>query len=299
MTQPLMQRRTHLSGHRGARGLAPENTLEGFALAFALGCDSVELDVALTRDGVPVVVHDPVLHGDIVRGPDGRWVAGAPVRVGDLTRAEVLRLDVGRLRPGSAYAAQFPLQRPRDGARVPALADVLALARPAGVVVDIELKTMPDQPELTAAPQVLAEAVLDCVAAQGAMARVAIRSFDWRGLRHVARVAPGTTLGFITSPGTAASAGLWWGVEPGAHGGSVPRCVASVADGRPALWCPEHRSLTRAALREAQALGLVVMPWTVNEPADIARLMEWGVDAICTDYPDRVQAGRVFAAGPY
>jgi glycerophosphoryl diester phosphodiesterase len=65
------------------------------------------------------------------------------------------------------------------------------------------------------------------------------------------------------------------------------------------MWCPEHRSLTRAVLREAQALGLLVMPWTVNEPADIARLQEWGVDGICTDYPDRVQAGRAFAAGPY
>ena len=130
MSTSLLMPRLHLSGHRGARGLAPENTLEGFALAFALGCDSVELDVALTRDGVPVVVHDPVLHPDIVRGPDGRWVSGAPVRVGDLTRAEVLRLDVGRLRPGSAYAAGFPRQRARDGARIPALTDVLALARP-------------------------------------------------------------------------------------------------------------------------------------------------------------------------
>ena len=299
MSTSLLMPRLHLSGHRGARGLAPENTLEGFALAFALGCDSVELDVALTRDGVPVVVHDPVLHPDIVRGADGRWVSGAPVRVGDLTRAEVLRLDVGRLRPGSAYAAGFPRQRARDGARIPALADVLALARPAGVVVDIELKTMPDRPELAAAPEVLADAVLACVDARAGGAPVAIRSFDWRGLRHVAGLRPEIVLGFITSPTTAAKAALWWGVDPARHGGSVPRCVAAAAEGRPAMWCPEHRSLTRAALREAQALGLVVMPWTVNEPADMARLQEWGVDAICTDYPDRVQAGRAFAAGPY
>ncbi len=299
MSTPLLMPRLHLSGHRGARGLAPENTLEGFALAFALGCDSVELDVALTRDGVPVVVHDPVLHPDIVRRADGRWVRGAPVRVGELTRAEVLRLDVGRLRPGSDYAAAFPQQRPRDGARIPALADVLALARPAGVVVDIELKTMPDRPELTAAPEVLAEAVLACVAARAGGAPVAVRSFDWRGLRHVARVRGDVMLGFLTSPNTAAAGALWWGMDPARHGGSVPRCVAEVAAGRAAMWCPEHRSLTREDLRAAQALGLLVMPWTVNEPADMARLQAWGVDGICTDYPDRVQAGRAFAAGPY
>lgn len=293
----------HLSGHRGARGLAPENTLEGFALAFAHGVDSVELDVALTRDGIPVVVHDPVLHPDIVRRPDGRWVAGAPLRVRDLRRAELHRFDVGRLRPGSPYAAQYPLQRPRDGARIPALADVLALARPAAVVVDIEIKTMPDRPELTAPPETVADAVLACAEVSGGphdSARIVVRSFDWRALRHVARRRPEVMRAYITAPETAAAAELWWaGASPAQHRGSVPRCVAAEAQGQAALWCPAYRDLTLAALREAQALGLRVMPWTVNAPADIAKLLAWGVDAICTDYPDRVQAVRVAAGGPY
>jgi len=286
MTRPL-----HMSGHRGARGLCPENTLEGFARAFALGVDSVELDVALTADGIPVVVHDPALNPDIARGPDGRWLATAGPQVRSLRRAELYHYDVGRLRPGSALAAQFATQRPRDGARIPALADVLALARPAGVVVDIEIKTLPDQPDLTAAPEVLADAVLAVVAALGMGGRVVVRSFDWRALDHARRVAPAIPRAYLTSAKAAALAALWWG-GAAAVGlrGAVSASVAAASPEPGTIWAPDHRTLTRAKVREAQALGLAVMPWTVNAAADMARLAGWGVDGICTDYPDRLRA---------
>ncbi len=282
----------HVSGHRGARGLWPENTLEGFAATFALGVDSVELDVALTADGVPVVVHDPALNGDIVREPDGRWLPGRGKLVRDLRRAALHRYDVGRLRPGSAYAGQFATQQPRDGARIPALADVLALARPTGVVVDIEIKTMPDEPGLTASPERMVDAVLDVVAALSMAGQVAVRSFDWRALHHARRVAPAIPRAYLTSAQTEAQAALWWGgADPARHGGSVPATIAACSAGAPGtIWAAGFRSLTAERVREAQAFGLVVMPWTVNEPADMARLVGWGVEAICTDYPDRLKA---------
>lgn len=281
----------HISGHRGARGLWPENTLEGFAATFALGVQSVELDVALTADGIPVVVHDPALNGDIVRGPDGRWLEGQGSLVCRLKRAELHRYDVGRLRPGGAYGAPYATQSPRDGARIPALADVLALARPAGVVVDIEIKTMPDRPELTAPPERMVEAVLGVVAALGLQRQVALRSFDWRALAHAARVAPAIPRGYITSPDTEARAALWWvGADPAAHGGSVPATIAALSPAPGTLWAPGFRSLTAAQVAEAHALGLRVMPWTVNQTEDMARLIAMGVREMCTDYPDRLQA---------
>ncbi len=291
----------HISGHRGGRGLWPENTLEGFGAAFALGVDSVELDVALTADGVPVVVHDPALNGDIARLADGRWLGGAGPLVRTLPRAALHRFDVGRLRPGSAYAAQFASQAARDGARIPALADVLALARPAGVVVDIEIKTMPDRPELTVAPERLVDAVLDVVGVMGMAGQVALRSFDWRALHHARRVAPGIPRAYITSADTAAAPGVWWGgADPARHGGSVPATIVAAsgvaASGVAAsgaagtIWAAGYRSLTPGLVAEARGLGLSVMPWTVNEPGDMARLIGWGVDAICTDYPDRLRA---------
>jgi len=114
-----MRRAIDLQGHRGARGLFPENTLAGFSSALAIGIDSFELDVAVTADGVPVVSHDPALNPDLVRGPDGDWLAAPGPLIRSLRLAELAAYDVGRIRPGSAYASQFPDQTAYDGARIP------------------------------------------------------------------------------------------------------------------------------------------------------------------------------------
>src|SRR6266536_4233563 len=90
-----------LQGHRGARGLAPENTLAAFARALSLGVNTLELDTVVTRDGVVVVSHDAALNRDLTRGPDGRWLEAPGPLILTLTRAELRRYDVGRVRPGS------------------------------------------------------------------------------------------------------------------------------------------------------------------------------------------------------
>src|SRR5689334_14736222 len=89
-----------LQGHRGARGLAPENTLPAFERALDLGVRTLELDVAITRDGVLVISHDPYLNPDIVRGPDGQWLEKRGPTISSLTFAELQRYDVGRIKPG-------------------------------------------------------------------------------------------------------------------------------------------------------------------------------------------------------
>jgi glycerophosphoryl diester phosphodiesterase len=101
-----------LQGHRGARGLAPENTLEGFAVALAIGVTTLELDLAMTRDDVLVVSHDHRLNPDHTRGPDGKFLEAEGLAIRSLTLAEVRRYDVGRLKPGSTYAASFPSSAP-------------------------------------------------------------------------------------------------------------------------------------------------------------------------------------------
>jgi len=275
-------------GHRGARGLFPENTIAGFIATQALGVDSIELDVAITADGVAVVSHDAVLHPDLTRGPDGAWLTGAGPVIRSLTFAELQRYDVGRLRPGSRYAANFPDQVPQDGARIPTLEAVFR-ATP-GVIVDAEIKTMPDRPELTVAPEAMADAILAAAEAAGALSRLAVRSFDWRGLAHLSRVRPEIPLAWLTSATEAKDPGLWWGL-PG-FSGSAPQAVARAAGAtapwRPG-WAPNHRDLTPALIAEAHAFGLRVLPWTVDDPADMARLRAWGVDGICTDRPDRLR----------
>jgi glycerophosphoryl diester phosphodiesterase len=263
-----------LQGHRGARALFPENTIEGIAATLAIGVDTIELDVALTADGVVVVTHDAQLNPDLTRGPDGTWLAAAGPAVRTLTLAELRRFDVGRLRPGSAYAGLFSDQVPRDGARIPTLAEVLALTVPAGVRVEVELKTSVDRPELS--PVELADAVVAVTTAAGAVALVGVRSFDWRGLRHLRRHQPKLRLTWLTRADTAANVARW------------PAVVAAEAREENTVawspvWAPEHRGLTEAQIAEAHALSLGVVPWTVNAPDDMARLIGWGVDGMCSD----------------
>src|SRR5918998_2430248 len=117
-----------LQGHRGARGHAPENTLPGFERALAMGVTTLELDVGVTRDGVVVIHHDRRLNPDVAR-KDGQWVAAPAPTISSLTYEEVKTYDVGRIRPGSEYAARFPHQKPIDGTRIPRLDNLLAKMR--------------------------------------------------------------------------------------------------------------------------------------------------------------------------
>ncbi len=270
-----------LIGHRGARGLFPENTLEGFAAATALGIDGIELDVAVTADDVPVVCHNPALNPALARGADSAWIAAPGPLIRDLPAAALAAFDIGRLRPGSALAAIFADQVPIDGARIPRLDAALALP---GLAFIVELKTFPDHKDWTVTAADMAEAALGAADRAGAIGRVTFESFDWRGPRHLRRLRPELQLAWLTSPATVAAAALWWdGPRPEDFAFSIPRAVA--AEGG-AAWAPEHVDLTAAQIAEAHALGLAVIAWTVNRPADMARLIGWEVDGLITDRPD-------------
>lgn len=277
-----MTRSINLQGHRGARGLYPENTLVGFAGALTIGVDTLELDVAVTADDVVMVTHDPALNPDITRTPDGVWLAqrGPPIR--SLRAAELVQFDVGRIRPGTLYAALFPDQRGYDGAGIPTLERVLRIDPE--VTFDIELKTFPLQPDLTVGGAAMADAVVAVTDAEGVTPRIAVQSFDWRGLRHLRRRRPDVRIAWLTRTDILPQARGWWdGPDPSDFGGSVPRAVA--AEGGP-IWGPEHGDLTEDSIAEAHALGLLVIPWTVNRREDMRRLVGWGVDGLISDRPD-------------
>src|SRR5687768_13603042 len=258
-----------LQGHRGARGHLPENTLPSFEHAIALGVDTLEMDVGVTRDGVVVIHHDRRLNPDVARGPDGKWVSAPAPTIHSLSYAELARYDVGRIRPGSEYARRFPHQQPIDGARIPRLADLWVVA--ANARFNIETKLVPEAPDETLAPEPFARAVIAEVRKAGVTARTTIQSFDFRTLATVQREAPEIRTAYLTS---------------GQRGEGVPKAVHA-AQGT--IWSPNYQDLDPAALAAARALGLKVIPWTVNEPADITRVLAMKVDGIISDYPDRVR----------
>jgi glycerophosphoryl diester phosphodiesterase len=311
-----------LQGHRGARGLAPENTLEAFAEALSQGVTTLEMDLGVTKDGVVVVAHDSRLNRNLTRGPDGVWLPAPGRALIELSLAELRQFDVGRIRPDSRYAQQFPDQRPADGARVPTLAEVVDLTRRAGneqVRFNLETKLSPHAPGLTLPPAAFAEAVVAAVAAAGIAERTTIQSFDWRSLSAVRALAPDIEtacltmekqvdgIGYGLPPGQAdtwegnlqqdrAGPSPWTGwLDVDDFGGDVPALVAAAGC---AVWSPEFDDLTPAALRRAHALGLEVIVWTVNEPDDMAALIAMGVDGIITDYPDRLRAVMAKRAMP-
>ena len=286
-----------LQGHRGARGLAPENTLAGFARALGLGVTTLELDIAITRDDVLVISHDPALNPEITRGPDGKFLTGRGPLIRALTFAELQRYDVGRLNPALPYARRYPQQQAVDGQRIPRLADLFALVSRSGneqVRFAIETKVTPDDPDESVAPEPFARAVVAEIRAAGMSARSTVLSFDWRTLAVVQKEAPEIATVYLTAQqqwldniGAGRAEGSAWtaGVQ---HKdlGSVAQMIRA-AGGR--IWSSFHGDLDAEKVRQAQALGLQVLAWTVNEPRDIERLLDWGVDGIVSDRPDRVR----------
>ncbi|MCO5165506.1 MAG: glycerophosphodiester phosphodiesterase [Planctomycetes bacterium] len=251
------------TGHRGARGLAPENTLEGFRRALEAGVDMLELDVQLTRDGDVVVIHDPLVD----RTTD--WAGPGPGAVAALSLAELARLDAGHaFTPDGGQSFPFRGQ----GVRIPRLVEVLE-ALP-GVLITVEVKS--PHPALVA--QVVA------LVRRHAPERVVLASADHATLRALRRAAPelpssfsgrevrdfyllsrlGLTGLLFRSPGRLIQAPLWSDHDRGRG----------------------LRLVGPALLRAAHASGRAVHVWTVNEPATMRALIALGVDGITTDRPD-------------
>ena len=258
-----------LQGHRGTRGLRPENTLPAFARALEIGVDTLELDTNVTRDGVVVVMHDRRLNPDVARGPDGEWVAPPGLPIHQLTYAELSRYDVGRLKPGTDYAKEFPDQVAIDGTHAPRLSDVFALVRREGdrrVRFNIETKISPKAPDESPPPEEFARRLVDEIRAAGMQRRSTIESFDWRTLAAVKRIAPEIPAVYLTY--------------------KMEGAVDKVKEAGGTIWSPFYKDVDEAKIREAHAAGLQVVVWTVNDPADMKRMVEWGVDGLITDRPD-------------
>ncbi|WP_241661091.1 MULTISPECIES: glycerophosphodiester phosphodiesterase family protein [Thermomonospora] len=285
--------RIEVHGHRGARGLRPENTLPGFAHALELGVDAIELDVGLTADGVVVVNHDqslsPVTTADTVPVvPDDPLFPYVGRELRDLTLAQIKTVEAGvrRLGPDQDRDPFVLTQLPVPGTRVPTLAEVCALLQDLHAVrLAVELKTDPGWPDdeirrfVAAVAAVLAD--FDLLPSSRLLA------FDWRVLLEAHRQVPQVTRVALFDRETLAPDGGWL-----ADLSPEDPAAAAVAAGAGIL-SPEHGLVTSQLVHDAHGLGLPVAVWTVNDPADMARFVEYGVDAIVTDYPDRLR--RVLA----
>jgi len=285
-------------GHRGARGLKPENTLASFAQALSIGVNTLELDVGATRDGVIVVTHNPRLEPETTRDQSGKWLDETGAAIRSLSLAELRTYDVGRLKPDTRYQTRFAEQVAVDGARIPTLEEVLQLIRRSGnelVRLNIETKLRPTNPELYLDPKSFVSSLLDVIRDQDFLGRVTIQSFDWRTLQETQVQAPEVPTSYLTvqqswfnniRSGEAGPSPWTAGYDIDTFSGSIPDMVKA-AGGR--IWSLHHQELSTDNIKKAHDLGLEVKVWTVNDVERMAELIDMGVDGIITDYPDRLR----------
>lgn len=258
---PLLARaadapRILVHGHRGARARMPENTLPAFEYALQAGVDALEMDMAVTKDNVIVISHDPILRAPVCTGGPKESAV-----IHELTLEQVRQWDCGAVRN-----PLFANQKPQPGTRVPTLDDVFRLAPRGTFDYNIETKSFPDKPEYTPPPDEFARMVLAKIREHKLEKRVILQSFDLRTLVAMKKLAPEIRLSALTE--------------------SDRREFTEIArEAQAGIVSPNFSLVTPAKVEAAHKAGLQVVPWTVNKPADWDRMIEAKVDAIISDDP--------------
>jgi glycerophosphoryl diester phosphodiesterase len=296
-----------LQGHRGARGLKPENTLPGFEVALDIGVSSIETDLHLTRDGVPVLFHDPVVSDRLCRLRPGSHSPDPGMRplVSGLTLEELRGYCADRNPDRNRFPNQDSVVTPVarlfaeakgfDPYTPPTLMDlfdfVQAYAGEMGwragktprqqqsarqIRFDLELKRVPFRPQNIGddfdgvSPGLLERQVAQACRAGAMLERVTVRSFDHRSVWAIHQLEPALATGILIPDMAPASP------------------VELVRQAGATSYFPEFKFLDENLLRALKAAGIRVVPWTVNDAEDWKRLLDWAVDGITTDYPDRL-----------
>lgn len=248
--------RIQVHGHRGARAMRPENTLPAFEYAISIGVDVLELDMAVTKDGVLVVSHDPEMNRKICQGPEGETA------IHKLTLAQVREWDCGTLKN-----PDFKNQQSIPGTKIPTLDEVFALAPRGSFSYNIETKSDPKRPDLQPEPRIFAQLVADSVRKHKLEKRVIVQSFDFRTLLAMREIAPELRLSALYS--------------------GMPKDFVEISKeaGGALVVSPNYLLVTKVKVEKAHEAGLQVVPWTPNSTGAWDRLIDDGVDAIITDDP--------------
>jgi glycerophosphoryl diester phosphodiesterase len=261
-----------VQGHRGWRGIYPENSNEGFIRALEIGVDVLELDVVMSKDGHPVVSHEPWMNRTICRGADNRKISRCKkVNLYNLTLEEIQSYDCGKW-----GHPDFPQQRLRSSVK-PSLAQALEatetwLDEHPGLLAgyNIEIKREKGWDNRYCPPlETYCDAVVRVIRDAGIAERCVLQSFDPEVLEYLHRFAPDIPLALLTSKG------------------KISENMSNLSF-TPAIYSPNFRLLDEAEMKVIRRLGVIVVPWTVNDEKHIYDMIQMGVDGIISDYPERV-----------
>lgn len=268
------QRKVSIQGHRGARGYVPENTIPSFLLALDQGADTLEMDVVISSDKKVVVSHEPWFSSAISLDPTGQRIPKEIERehiIYQMKYSQVLKYDVG-----SIGNAEFPQQR-KEKAVKPLLEDVIKKVESHAknkklppVRYSIEIKSDPKGDRLFhPEPAEFAKLVVDVITKQKIESRSIIQSFDVRSLQAVREIAPNMPLSLLVS-----AAGS-------------PQANVDKLGFTPNTYSPNFSLVNDELIRFCREKGMRIVPWTVNEIADLEKMAKFDIDGIISDYPDR------------
>lgn len=266
--QPDQSMDFNLQGHRGARGFLPENTIPSFLLAAEQGADTIEMDVVVSSDSQVVVSHEPWMSARICSHPDGSPVTEeeeAVLNLFRMTAAEISAFDCG-----SRGHPDFPEQKP-IAVHKPLLREALSVLETeydGTLGYNIEIKSRPESdgvhhPVVSDFAALLYAVVSDA----GTVDRTTFQSFDPRALEVLHGINPEATLALLVSNQDSLEANL-------ARLSFLPQ-----------IYSPHHELVDAELVDQVHSRGMIIIPWTVNDQADMLRLLEIGVDGFITDYP--------------
>lgn len=263
-------------GHRGTRGLMPENTIPSMKKAIEIGAGFIEVDVYLTKDGQVLIAHDPYINTAISTLPDGRSVVSKDSAKmytwHQMNYADIRRIDVGaKGNPAFPQQQKLPAYMPLLGELIDSV-EVFTRARKLNpVIYNIEIKSNPkmDGVYQPADSSLLVKALMDVVKSKNIGNRFYLQSFDVRPLQAARTLYPEVTIGFLT--------------------GEAKRSVEDNLQAlgfKPDIYSPAHQLVNAATVEACKKHGMKLVPWTVNTAEEIQKLVELGVNGIITDYPN-------------
>lgn len=264
-----------LQGHRGARGLLPENTIPGFLEAVKQGVDTVEMDVVVTGDGQILVSHEPWFNHTIATKPDGTPVTEEEERslnIYEMTFEETQQYDVGK-----RGHADFPDQQAMEATKPLLYEAILAIEtfveeqQLDPISYNIETKSQPDWYGVySPLPEEFDRLLYNQLESLDVLDRVIIQSFDPATLIAMREIDPNVSLAML----------VYNEVQ------SVEQ-MTEILGFTPEIWSPNYQLVTPQLVDKTDRLGMELIPWTVNDRDEMIRLLEMGVDGIITDYPNR------------
>jgi glycerophosphoryl diester phosphodiesterase len=264
----------NLQGHRGARGLAPENTIPAFLKAIDCGVTTLELDVVVTADSQIVVSHEPWMSEVICRYPDGREVEpGSMLRTNiyQMTYEEVQSYDCGtRVHPKFPEQMLSPEYKPLLKEVFKEINDYLESKQLPQVFFNIETKSLPEgdgifHPD----PATFSRLLYDLLVQEDMEYKVTIQSFDVRTLQEIRKLDSELILVLLVDNDL--------GLQENLRRLGFP----------PQVYSPHFRLVDETLVEEVHRMGMHLIPWTVNEVEDIRRMIDAKVDGLITDYPNR------------